>query len=196
MDTEGLPSYPKKGLRTHSLLGFLDEAGFSDRPNVRKTWSQKGKTPIVKTAGGWKNRSVIGTIVTTPKGEKPRYFGSIKSKAVRSPDIIAYLKNLKRHLHGRKLILFWDGLRAHTSKETTAYVKSQSSWLTVERTPTYAPEVNPAEYGWSSMKTKDMANTCSKTTTELDTRIRKSFRRLQRSPDTLKGFLKASGLFS
>ena len=173
----------------------MDEAGFSDRPTVRKTWSRKGKTPVVASAGGWKNRSVIGTIVATPTGEHPRYFGSIKSKAIRSPDIVTYIKNLRRHLHGRKLILFWDGLRAHTSRETTAFIKTQSSWLTIERTPTYAPEVNPAEYGWSSMKTKDMANTCSKTTMELDARIRKSFRRLQRSPNTLKGFLKASGLF-
>lgn len=196
MDTERLPSYPKKGLKTNSLLGFMDEAGFSDRPTVRRTWSRRGKTPIVKTAGGWKSRSVIGTIISTPRGEKPRYFGSIKQIAIRSPDIINYLKNLKRHLHGKKLILFWDGLRAHTSKETTAFIKTQSSWLTTERTPTYAPEVNPAEYGWSSMKTKDMANTCSKTTIELDTRIQKSFRRLQRNPVTLKGFLRASGLFS
>ncbi len=145
MDTEGLPPHPKKGIKIKSLIGFLDEAGFSDRPSVRKTWSQKGTTPIVKTAGGWKSRSVIGTIVATAKGERPRYFGSIKQKAVRSPDIVAYLKNLKRHLHGKKLILFWDGLKAHTSKETMAYVQSQSLWLTVERTPTYAPEVNPAE---------------------------------------------------
>lgn len=196
MDTEGFSPHPKKGLRTHSLLGFLDEAGFSDRPNVRKTWSKRGRTPVVKTAGGWKNRSVIGAIVATPKGERPRYFGSIRPKAVRSPDVISFLKNLKRHLHGQKLILFWDGLRAHTSNETTTYVKTQSSWLTVERTPTYAPEVNPAEYGWASMKTRDMANTCSKTTHALDRRIQKSIKRLQRSPHTLRGFLKASGLFS
>jgi transposase len=195
MDTEGLPPHPKKGVKTKSLVGFLDEAGFSDRPSVRKTWARKGKTPIVKTAGGWKSRSVIGTIVATAKGERPRYFGTIKQKAVRSSDIVEFLRNLKRHLHGKKLILFWDGLRAHTSKETTHYVESQSSWLAIERTPTYAPEVNPAEYGWSSMKTKDMANTCSKTTNELDQRIKKSIRRLQRSPQTLKGFLRASGLF-
>lgn len=195
MGAGGFPPHPKKGLQTSSLLGFLDEAGFSDRPSVRKTWSRRGKTPIVASAGGWKNRSVIGTVMATPTGEHPRYFGSIKPQAVRSPDIVLFLKNLKRHLHGKKLILFWDGLKAHTSKETTAYVKSQSSWLAVERTPTYAPEVNPAEYGWASMKTKDLANTCSKSIHELDRRILKSIKRLQRSPLVLRGFLKASGLF-
>lgn len=195
MDAEGLPPYPKKGLRTRALLGFLDEAGFSDRPSVRRTWSRRGHTPVIQTAGGWKNRSVIGTIVATPNGRRPRYFGSVQAVAVRSTDIIRYLKNLKRHLHGRKLILFWDGLKAHTSKVTMEYAKSQSSWLTVERTPTYAPEVNPVEYGWSSMKTKDLANTCSKTVRELDTRILRSIQRLKRSPRLLQGFLKASGLY-
>lgn len=195
MDAEGLPPHPKKGLRTRSLLGFLDETGFSDRPTVRKTWSKKGRTPVIPTAGGWKNRTVIGTIVASPRGDRPRFFGSIRPSAVRTPDIIAYLKNLKRHLKGRKLILFWDGLRAHTSKATSAYVRTERHWLTTERTPTYAPEVNPAEYGWANMKTKDTANSCSETLALLDLRIRSGIRRLGRSPHLLKGFLKASGLF-
>jgi len=192
----GLSPHTKKGALTGSLLGFLDEAGFSDRPNDRKTWAPRGKTPVIRTAGGWKTRSVIGTIVATPRGLRPRFFASVGKRAVRSPDVVAHLKALKRQLRGRKLILLWDGLKAHTSRETAAYVKSQSSWLTTERTPTYAPEVNPPEYGWSSMKAKDMANTCSKTAAELDGRIRNSVRRLKRNPCLLRGFLKASGLFS
>ena len=195
MDAEGLSPHPKKGLRTGSYLGFLDETGFSDRPTVRRTWSRKGKTPIIPTAGGWKNRTVIGTIVASPRGDRPRFFASIRPAAVKTPDIIAYLKELKRHLKGRKLILFWDGLRAHTSKATSAYVKAERRWLTTERTPTYAPEVNPAEYGWASMKTRDLANSCSETLPALDRRIRSSIRRLKRDPRLLKGFLKASGLF-
>lgn len=195
MDAKGFSPHPKKGLRTGALLGFLDETGFSDRPTVRRTWSKKGKTPIILTAGGWKNRTVIGTIIASPRGNRPRLFCSILSSTVRSPDIITYLKSLKRYMKGRRLILFWDGLCAHRSKATSAYVKSQKNWLTTERTPAYAPELNPAEYGWANMKTKDTANSCSKTLHALDSRISRSIRRLKRSTPLLKAFLRASGLF-
>lgn len=196
MGAAGLPPHPKKGAETGSLAGFLDEAGFSDRPSVRRTWSRRGVTPVIATAGGWKSRHVIGTIVATPKGRRPRFFASVRPKAVRSPDVVAHLRALRRHLGGRRLILLWDGLKAHTSRETRSYVESQSSWLAVERTPTYAPEVNPPEYGWSSMRAKDTANTCPATPADLDRGIARGVRRLKRNPGLLRGFLKASGLFS
>lgn len=197
MGAPGIPAHQKKGLQIGALLGFLDETGFSDRPTVRKTWAPKGKTPIITTAGGWKNRTLIGTIVTDPLAKKrPRFYGMIPPKSVRAEDCIRYLKHLKRHLKGKKLILLWDGLSAHTAKATQAYIAAQKDWLTVERTPTYAPEVNPPEYLWAAMKTKDLPNTESASVRDLDAHIRRSIRRVRRSGTVLRGCLKASGLFA
>lgn len=119
----------------------------------------------------------------------------IPPKSVHAEDCLVYLKYLKRHLHGKKLILFWDGLSAHTAKMTKTYILEQKAWLTVERTPTYAPEVNPPEYLWSAMKTKDYANTESATTTEIDDHLKRSIQRVKRSKSLLRGCLRASGLF-
>jgi len=197
MDTGRISPYPKKGLQTGALLGFLDETGFSDRPTVRKTWAPKGKTPIVTVAGGWKNKTLIGTIVTDPLLKKaPKFYGMIPPGSVHAKDCITYLKYLKRHLKGKKLILLWDGLSAHTAKITQIYIASQKDWLTVIRTPTYAPEVNPPEYLWSSMKTKDGSNTESANAQELETHIRRGIRRVKRNPTLLRGCLKGSGLFN
>lgn len=196
MGAPGIPAHPKKGLHIGALLGFLDETGFCDRPTVRKTWAPRGKTPLITTSGGWKNRTLIGTIVTDPLAKKqPRFYGMIPPKSVHAQDCIRYLKHLKRHLKGKKLILLWDGLSAHTAKATRAYVASQKDWLTVERTPTYAPEVNPPEYLWAAMKTKDLSNTQSANVRDLDVHIRRSVKRIQRSTTLLRGCLKASGLF-
>lgn len=197
MGAQGIPAHPKKGLQIGALLGFLDETGFSDRPTVRKTWAPRGKTPIITTAGGWKNRTLIGTIVTDPRvRQRPKFYGMIPQKSVHAEDCIRYLKHLKRHLKGRKLILLWDGLSAHTAKATKAYIASQKDWLIVERTPTYAPEVNPPEYLWSAMKTKDLSNTESASIQDLDAHIQRSIRRVQRSKTVLRGCLEASGLFT
>ena len=197
MGASGIPTHPKKGLQIGALLGFLDETGFSDRPTVRRTWSPKGKTPVIPTAGGWKNRTLIGTIVTDPRAkQQPKFYGMIPPRSVHAQDCIAYLKQLKRHIKGKKLILLWDGLSAHTAKRTKEYIVSQKDWLTVMRTPTYAPEVNPPEYLWSAMKTKDLSNTQSGTIQDVDAHIRRSLRRVRRSKTLLRGCLKASGLFN
>ncbi len=34
----------------------------------------------------------------------------------------------------------------------TAYLRAQRSWLTVERLPGYAPELNPTELVWGNVK--------------------------------------------
>lgn len=196
MGASGIPPHPKKGLQIDALLGFLDETGFSDRPTVRKTWAPRGKTPVITTAGGWKNRTLIGTIVTDPLGKKdPGFYGMIPPSSVHADDCIVYLKRLKRHLKSKKLILFWDGLSAHTAKKTRTYIASQKDWLMVHRTPTYAPEVNPPEYLWASMKTKDCSNTESASARDVDAHIWRSVKRVRRNKPLLRGCLKASGLF-
>jgi transposase len=188
--------HQKKGLRTGAWLIFYDETGLSDRPTVRKTWARKGKTPNVKTAGGWKSRTVMGSIVVTPKGENPGVFAHVHHGSICSPHVIAYIKDLrKHHRRKKKLILIWDGLSAHTSKETQDYLKTQSSWLSVERFPTYAPELNPAEYVWSNIKGAGFANACFATDDELDRTIDSQVKRIARSRKTLRGCLKASGLY-
>jgi DDE superfamily endonuclease len=57
--------------------------------------------------------------------------------------LIGFLNELKRHFGGRRLILVWDGLPSHKSRAMATYLQAQRSWLTVERLPGYAPDLNP-----------------------------------------------------
>ena len=175
----------------------MDEVGFSDRPHVRRTWARKGKTPIIQTAGGWKNRTLIGTVVTDPRGRtQPKLYAMIRKQGVKAPDVIRYVKSLRYHFRRKKLILLWDGLTAHTAKITQDFIKTQSAWLTVERMPTYAPELNPPEHVWSAMKSKDMGNTHPDGGDDIDRHIHRSLRRIRRSPTILRGCVRSCGLFS
>lgn len=195
MGPSHLASDPKKGLRSGSLIGFLDESGVSDRPPIRRTWSRRGVTPIVRSAGGWRTRSLIGTITCTPRGNRPHLFLAIRPRAVRIPDVLRFLRHLRRHFRGRTLILILDNLKAHHSRAVRAYVRTQRDWLTIRYLPSYAPELNPVEYAWSALDGKDLANACADTMADLDRRVRNSARRLRRHPDVLAGCLNASGLF-
>ncbi len=177
------------------MIGFLDESGISERPTVSRSWAPKGQTPVIPSPGTWRVRSVVGVIMGTPTGRRVRLFLRIFPQTVRSPHLVRFLKEMRRHCPQR-LILICDGWGPHHSKATRAFLATQKHWLAVERFPAYAPELNPVEYFWSAMKRKDMANTCPPALSDLDERIRRSGQRVRRRPDLLRGFLKASGLFT
>lgn len=187
--------HQKKGLKIKARLGFSDESAFSDKPMVRRTWAPKGKTPILKVPGGWITRSVISLITCSSKGLRPRLYFEMIPKTVNAQRFVRFLKQTKRHLKGKQLILIIDNLRVHKAKIVKEYVQSQRSWLSVEYLPPYAPELNPAEYLWSSRKRKDFSNAVIADRNELDRRIKASGRRARRDAALLRGFLRASSLF-
>ena len=65
--------------------------------------------------------------------------------------LIGFLNELKRHFRRRRLILIWDGLPSHKSRAMLAYLQTQRAWLTVERLPGYAPDLNPTELVWGNV---------------------------------------------
>ncbi len=62
--------------------------------------------------------------------------------AIRSPQIIAFLSHLLRHIPG-KLLIVWDGLPGHRSRAVWDFVQQQRGRLWLEFLPAYAPELNP-----------------------------------------------------
>jgi transposase len=119
---------------------------------------------------------------------------ALQPEAVRSADLIRFLRHLHRHVRGH-IVLFWDGLHAHRSLETTAYLQANHGWLTVYRLPAYAPELNPVEAIWSWFKGGVVPNLCPDGLGPLRHELRRGRRRLQRRTDLLQGFLHKAGLF-
>jgi transposase len=98
-------------------------------------------------------------------------------------------------MHGKKAILIWDGLPAHKSLVMKEYLASQQSWLTVERLPGYAPDLNPVETLWSNVKGQELANRCSKDIDEAETAVRSGIVRAGKSRSLPFSFLRHAGLF-
>lgn len=137
----------------------------------------------------------MATITCTATGLRPKLFFKSQPGTVNAGVVIKYLKELKKHLRGRKLLLFWDGLPAHRAKIVEQFLKNQTMWLKVVRMPAYAPELNPPEYLWAAMKAKDVGNLRPKGLSVVSRAVSKGHRRIRRQPNLLIGFLKASGLF-
>lgn len=177
-------------------MGYEDESGISERPVVRRTWALRGQTPIIASSGSWKNLTMTGLLLFTPKGNNPRVLFNLQAGAMDKDDFVMFLKNVRKEMRGKKLLLIWDGLPAHRAKVVNEYIRSQKHWLRVERYPGYAPELSPVEFMWSPIKGKDLAQVPPKGLGYLIRLIRKSFRRIKRNKTLLKNCLRKAGVLS
>jgi hypothetical protein len=121
---------------------FLDEAGFTQRPSVRKTWAPRGKTPILNHPFNWKKMSMCGGLAYRWDGKRSRFYFRLRPGNFDTPSLIEFIMDLKKHFSGTKVILIWDGLPAHKSAEMQMFLHSQRNWLRVERLPGYSPNLN------------------------------------------------------
>ncbi len=175
-------------------LIFLDESGFSESPPIRRTWAPKGRTPVVISRGrNWQRMAAIGALAYRRDGRAARVFLCLHRGNVRSPQIVAFLRHLRRHVRG-KVVLIWDGLNAHRSTETRTHIEKQRRWLKVVRLPAYAPELNPVEGLWAWVKQGRLANTAEGGLDAVADRVRDGARQGRGRPRVLEGFLAKAGL--
>jgi putative transposase len=61
--------------------------------------------------------------------------------------VIAFLKQLLKSISG-EFVIIWDNAPIHTRKLVRTFINAHKR-MHVEAFPTYAPELNPAEFIWS-----------------------------------------------
>jgi transposase len=118
----------------------------------------------------------------------------MQPSSVKSNTIIDYLDALHREIPG-KIVLVWDGYSAHKSKAVKEHIAKCSHWLRVEYFPAYAPELNPPEYLFSAVKSKDVANLSAVSVDHIAHKLGSAVDRLADNQSIIQGFLRASGLF-
>ena len=195
MEDTTLDAAKKNARQRRGWLVFEDESGVSQHPVVRRTWAPRGQTPVlIHTGANWKRLSVAGALAFRWDGRRTRFFFQSQADTYTDIRLITFLHDLKRHFRGQRIILIWDGLRAHKSRRMTTYVARQRAWLTVERLPAYAPDLNPIEQVWGNVKTRELANVCAPDLAALRRPLRTGFARVRRRSDLAFAFLHHAGL--
>jgi putative transposase len=108
--------------------------------------------------------------------------------------LIGALGELRAFLGGQKATLVWDGLPAHRSLAMRAWLGRQRSWLVVEPLPGYAPELNPVEGLWSSLKGVELANLAADTLAEVIAAAERGIQRIRATHWLAYSFLRHCGL--
>ena len=74
------------------------------------------------------------------------------------------------------------------------WLNTQRSWLVVERLPAYAPELNPVEGLWASLKAVELANLATPSLGEVIEQAHRGIERVRRTPHLAYSFLRHAGL--
>lgn len=146
-----------------------------------RTWAPRGQTPVLQLAFNWKRLSVIaGVTIWT-------FYFRLYPSTIRSPQIVDFLRHLHRQLP-RKLLIIWDGLRAHRSRLVRAYVEGSQGALRMAFLPAYAPELNPVEDVWGYCKHHEVATFCPEDFAHLGRFARSRLRSMQRRRTLVAAF--------
>jgi len=71
----------------------------------------KGQTPVIESGGSWKSLTMAGVFLFTPRGKNPRILFRLQPGSMDKKDFIDLLRDIKRELKGKKLLLIWDCCR-------------------------------------------------------------------------------------
>lgn len=196
MEVHALAQGKKNARRRKAWIIFQDESGLSQKPPVHSTWAPKGQTPVLLATASYKRLSVSAAIAYQRQGPTlhTRVLFDIIKDSYTSAALIAFLRALHRRLRGDRVTLVWDNLKAHVSEEMRTYLHEQRHWLTIERLPPYAPQLNPVEQLWSNLKRREMANFCAENLDALRTQACAGLKRLRSTHQLALSFLKHTGL--
>ena len=192
-DPPGAHFHSKRAKRQNALIVFEDESGVSLLPAVRATWAPRGHTPVLRHPFNWKRLSLAGALVYEPDGSDAHLFFQLRPGAYNDETLIAFLSDLNE-AEQRAMLLIWDGLPSHRSRRMTNWIASQRHWLSAERLPGYAPDLNPIENVWGNLKCQELANLCSSTIDHVATVAEGGLDRIGSDANLCFAFLRHSGL--
>lgn len=170
---------------------FLDESGFLLIPTRRRTWGQRGKTPIIRYSYKHDRISALAALSVSACRGRMGLYVRFQQDNFKAPDVAKFLRALLRHLPGH-IILLWDQGRIHKGP-AVRQLRQAHPRLHVEWFPGYAPELNPVEWVWEEFK-GHTANSLPEDKQDIRVSLHNNTRRVRRCQDKLRSFVLSSDL--
>ena len=142
----------------------------------------------------WKRVSMAAGLCYGSRGGGAALAFHHQPGAYNTDTLIQALDQRRRFLGGQKATLVWDGLPAHRSLAMAAWLRRQRSWLVVEPLPGYAPDLNPVEALWSSLKGVELANLAGNSLQEVIAAAERGIQRIRDTHHLAYSFLRHCGL--
>jgi transposase len=140
-------TYLERARNGDIILLFEDESIFTLFGEVGHSWSPQGKTLEVPSVGKRGRVVVFGAV--DPIAGRPHYH--LTKKNIDQDSSLHFLTHLVRYYEKRApgipLVIVWDKHPGHTAGVVTEFVNTLPH-VTLEKTPTQSPDLNPIERIW------------------------------------------------
>ncbi len=167
---------------------WVDESAFYLLPGLVRTYAPRGQTPVLRLPLSRDHLAAISGI--TKEG---RLFLRLQDRAYKSPDVVAFLRQLLRCLRGTLLVI-WDGAPIHRSQVIKDFLAAGAAKrLRLEPLPGYAPELNPDEGIWHYLKHVELRNVRCQDLAHLDDELTRAVKRLRHKKHVIQGCFRQCG---
>jgi len=179
---EEYPKIQAKAKRAKAVIYWEDEMGLRTDHQAGRSFSLRGKTPVVKVDG---ERGSIGQIsAITNRGQMAFtvFEGKFESKL-----FIRFLRRLIRYSL-RKVFVIMDRHPVHHSDLVKDWLKQHQNKIEVFYLPTYSPELNPGELLNRDVKSNVFTNKRPKNKKELTPLLSEQLSQIQRDKQRIQAY--------
>ncbi len=183
-------------MNKNCYIVFIDETGFMLNPIIRRSWSPRGQTPIIKISNSRHDRiSVIGALTISLETKQFGWLFHLSQDNTNflGKTIVPFLDHIHNKLQG-EIRVVWDSIKIHTAEPVSNYIAFHPE-IREFFFPEYAPELNPVDNVWGYIKHDRLANFCPHNLEELRRRIRAELFRVQKMPNLLESLFCHTGLY-
>ena len=162
------------------------------QPLVRRTWAPRGQTPIHWSWDRYDRLSVVAALCLSPVRQRSRLLFHVQDHNLTANDLAMFLRRLHVCIH-RPLILICDRWQVHRSA-VARLQRERRSWLDVRWLPPYAPDLNPVEALWKSIKHDQLGNFLPDDLADLDSTVRQQLYNHRNDYSTLRSCFRVAQL--
>ena len=178
-------TYPKikvRAMQEGARIYWGDEMGLQSDDNRGRTYSLKGRKPIIRKTGSRFKCNMLAAI--SPQGFMN---WMVFEDNFTSSKFISFLGRLVRQIK-QKVFLIVDNHKVHHSKKVKAYVENHKEKLELFYLPPYCPDMNPQELVNQDVKANSGNFKSVKSMTDLTINLRYYLTKIQFNEYKIRNF--------
>jgi len=162
---EDYPQLAARAKAEKAEIWWADETAAKPECHFRRSFSPKGKTPVIKQSAKRFHSSMISALNNQGKLE----WMALKD-AMNSETFLTFLKQMIKY-RKRKIILIVDNLKVHHSHIVQDWVEANKERIELVFLPAYSPQINPDEYLNNGLKQGLASNQPARDKVQLDAMV-------------------------
>lgn len=168
---------------------LIDESGLLMAPLVRRSWAERGRTPVLRQKARRREKvSVAGALWVPRRGGLRLSYRTIVDGYFGSAQVAEFVAGLLDEAGRRPLVVVWDGGAMHKGDPVRRLLARRGGRLRLERLPPYAPMLNPVEDLWSWLKYSRLCNYAPRDARDLNGRITEVLDPIREDQGLLRSF--------